>query len=155
MAIINRSHLSDKKIAKLLNFCRTKKNIIDEIDIIFKNCKNSPYSAGFFYGNYKRPKIIIRFTDKEKDWFPLVFNLRRDKIARTGYEGAYSFPCLNSCLIFIFFHEYAHALQHADPIKKFWLYHDLKSAEQDADKFAFSKLKKYLKLKAAGIDPLK
>lgn len=151
MSITNRTeNFSDEKLEKLIKFCCPRVHLKKLCDIWVKNCKQ-PYDCDYRYGNYTKPKIILRFTKNEKDWFPLSFKLRSDKVARTGYfHGEYCFPTLDAAAVFLTSHEIAHDLQHSDPVMKFWLYHDLKSAEQHADKLAFKRLRKFLKLQESG-----
>ena len=152
--LINRSDFPDKKLEKLISFCCPKNFQSKLCDIIVKNCRSGPYNCHYYYGGYNIPKIILRFT-QDKKWFPLYFKLRKDKIARTGYVGEYNLIDLDSCLVFFTAHEIRHDLQHADDKMKFWLYHDMKSAETDADKYALRKLRKYQKLKSFGINIFK
>jgi hypothetical protein len=151
--IINKSDIPDKKIEKLIEFCKPSKNF-ELCDITIKNCK-SPYSCDFHWGgDDHKPFIILRYGDK--DWFPLSFKLRSDKVARTGYHpGLYHFPDLDSCIIFSTAHEIRHYFQYCDDKMKFWLYHDTRNAETDADKHAFKVLKKFHKLRLEGVDIFK
>ncbi len=147
--ILNRSNIPSARLEKLINFSRP--NRIKLPLIIVKNCV-CPYDADFHYG-WINPYIILRFGNYKH--FPLYFKLSPKKIKRTGYFGEYYIPTKTCAIIFSAAHELKHYEQHCHPTKRFWLYHDLKLAEKEADDFAFKRMKKYLDLKEQGIDPLK
>lgn len=143
--VINKSSSPTAWLEKLINFAKPARLKLPLI--IIKDCVK-PYDADFHYGGWQEPYIILRFGDY-KD-FPLYFKLRSDKIKRTGYFGEYFIPNKTCAIIFAAAHELRHFQQWKDPLKRFWLYHDLKKAETDADCFAFKKLNKFLRLKELG-----
>jgi len=150
--IINKSDISDKKIEKLIEFCTPSKNF-KFCDITFKNTKSYPYAGEFHYGGWQKPYIILRFDYSNKDWYPIKFNLRSDKILRTGYAGKYNFDDFWQMAVFTLRHEIEHLKQYRENPQ--WLYHDLKKCEKLADAAALRRLNKYKKLKVTGLDPLK
>lgn len=148
--VINRSCSKTAWLEKIINFAKPYRLKIPNITV--KNCAD-PYSAEFHYGGYEEPFIILRLGSYKE--FPLFFKLSDKKIKKTGYFGEYYLPNKTCAAIFTIAHELRHYQQYLDPKKKFWLYHDKKLAETDADNFAFRKLNRYLKLKEDGLDPLK
>lgn len=133
-----------------MKFCRPKNHKICQV--IFKNCKQ-PFSADYHYGNYEKPFIIIRIGNHT--WFPLKFNLRRDRIKRSGYFGSYNYRDRYEALISITSHEFFHDFCHSNPKLKHLLYQDLPRAEKLADLYALKKLEKFRELKKAGINIFK
>ena len=125
--IINKSDISDKKIQKLIEFCTPSKNF-KLCDITFKNTKSYPYAGEFYYGGWQKPYIILRFDYSNKDWYPIKFNLRSDKILRTGYAGKYNFDDFWQMAVFTLRHEMEHLKQYRENPQ--WLYHDLKKCEK-------------------------
>lgn len=146
----NKSVSKTKTLLKIINFCAPKNCKLPKI--IVKNTKD-PWRCDFTFKAYKQPFIIFRFG--HYSYFPFYFKMNKNRVKKTGYYGEYFFPNKTAAMIFMIAHEICHWLQYQDDNKKFWLYHDVKKAETEADNYAFKKMDKFLQLKQAGINPLK
>ena len=146
--IDNRSSTPTHIIEKVIRFVKPRGLKLPKIIIKNNRSLYYPFSADFNYGHYHEPYIIFRLGDHTD--FPLSYSLSEIVKKRTGYKGEYCFPDKISMLCFVFGHEFKHAQQYGHPVKRYWLYHNRKAAESEADEYAFKKLNEYRELKTQG-----